>query len=40
MKPSKEDVANFVAFAPDAGEGKAFVYLEVRHHRTLRSVIV
>ena len=33
MKPSEEDVANFLAFAPDAGEGKAFVFLEVNRHR-------
>ncbi|KAE8451087.1 hypothetical protein EG329_004759 [Mollisiaceae sp. DMI_Dod_QoI] len=28
MLPSEDDVANFVAFAPDAGEGKAFMFLE------------
>ncbi|OCK73109.1 hypothetical protein K432DRAFT_438401 [Lepidopterella palustris CBS 459.81] len=28
MFPSKDDIANFIAFAPDAGEGKAFMYLE------------
>jgi len=32
MTPSKEDIANFVAFAPDAGEGKAFVFLEVERN--------
>ena len=31
MLPSEDDIANFIAFAPDAGEGKAFVFLEVRH---------
>ena len=31
MLPSKDDIANFIAFAPDAGEGKAFMFLEVRH---------
>ena len=30
MLPSKEDVANFLAFAPDAEEGIAFMFLEVR----------
>jgi hypothetical protein len=33
MQPSEKDVANFLTFAPDAGEGKAFLYLEVSHHR-------
>jgi hypothetical protein len=33
MKPSEEDVTNFLAFAPDAGEGKAFMFLEVKCHR-------
>jgi len=28
MLPSEDDIANFIAFAPDAGEGKAFVFLE------------
>lgn len=28
MLPSEDDVANFLAVAPDAGEGKAFLYLE------------
>lgn len=28
MVPSKDDIANFIAFAPDADEGKAFVFLE------------
>ena len=28
MTPSEEDVANFIACAPDAGEGIAFVFLE------------
>ena len=31
MLPSDDDIANFIAFAPDAGEGKAFMFLEVRH---------
>jgi hypothetical protein len=31
MLPSKDDIANFIAFAPDASEGKAFMFLEVRH---------
>jgi hypothetical protein len=31
MLPSEDDVANFIAFAPEAGEGKAFMFLEVRH---------
>jgi hypothetical protein len=30
MLPSTENVANFIAFAPDATEGLAFMYLEVR----------
>jgi hypothetical protein len=30
MLPSEDDIAKFIAFAPDAGEGKAFMYLEVR----------
>jgi hypothetical protein len=34
MLPSEDDVANFIAFAPDAGEGKAFMFLEVRHSDT------
>jgi hypothetical protein len=29
MLPSDDDIASFLAFAPDAGEGKAFMYLEV-----------
>lgn len=29
MLPSEEQVAEFLTFAPDAGEGKAFVFLEV-----------
>jgi hypothetical protein len=29
MLPSEGDIANFLAFAPDADEGKAFVFLEV-----------
>lgn len=32
MIPSEKDVANFLAFAPDAGEGKAFVFLEVSQY--------
>ena len=31
MLPSEDDIANFIAFAPDAGEGNAFMFLEVRH---------
>lgn len=31
MLPSKEDIAAFIAFAPDADEGRAFLFLEVRH---------
>jgi hypothetical protein len=31
MIPSKDDVANFLAFAPDAGEGKAFMFLEASY---------
>jgi hypothetical protein len=31
MLPSEDDIANFIAFAPEAGEGKAFMFLEVRH---------
>jgi hypothetical protein len=30
MLPSEDDIANFIAFAPEAGEGKAFIFLEVR----------
>jgi hypothetical protein len=29
MLPSEKDIANFIAFAPEADEGKAFVFLEV-----------
>lgn len=29
MTPSEEDIANFLIFAPEAGEGKAFLFLEV-----------
>lgn len=28
MLPSEDDIANFIAFAPDVSEGKAFVFLE------------
>jgi hypothetical protein len=31
MLPSEDDIANFIAFAPDADEGKAFMFLEVSH---------
>lgn len=31
MTPSEDDVTNFLAFAPEAGEGKAFLFLEVSH---------
>lgn len=30
MVPSEDDIAKFIAFAPDADEGQAFVFLEVR----------
>jgi hypothetical protein len=30
MLPSKEDIATFIAFAPDVDEGRAFMFLEVR----------
>ncbi|TAQ86452.1 hypothetical protein B7494_g5226 [Chlorociboria aeruginascens] len=33
MLPSGDDIANFMAFAPDADEGKAFVFLEASHLR-------
>ena len=29
MLPSEDNIANFLAFAPEADEGKAFVFLEV-----------
>lgn len=29
MVPSEDDIASFLAFAPEADEGKAFVFLEV-----------
>jgi hypothetical protein len=29
MLPSNDDIANFLAVAPDAGDGKAFMFLEV-----------
>jgi hypothetical protein len=29
MLPSKDDIAKFIAFAPSADEGKAFMFLEV-----------
>jgi hypothetical protein len=31
MLPSPEDIANFITFAPNADEGKAFMFLEVRN---------
>jgi hypothetical protein len=31
MTPSADDITNFLAFAPEAGEGKAFLFLEVSH---------
>jgi hypothetical protein len=40
MKPSKEDIAHFIAFAPDAGEGRAFVFLEVGHITTLLTLLL
>jgi hypothetical protein len=30
MVPSEDDIAKFIAFAPSADEGKAFMFLEVR----------
>jgi hypothetical protein len=36
MTPSEDDVTNFLAFAPEAGEGKAFLFLEVSHPKTPR----
>jgi hypothetical protein len=30
MKPSKEDISNFLTFAPGADEGKAVAFLEAR----------
>jgi hypothetical protein len=30
MLPSNDDIANFLAVAPDAGGGKAFMFLEVK----------
>jgi hypothetical protein len=30
MLPSNDDIANFLAVAPDAGDGKAFMFLEVK----------
>jgi hypothetical protein len=38
MLPSEDDIANFIAFAPDAGEGKAFMFLEVRHSEVVLSI--
>jgi hypothetical protein len=35
MLPSEDDIANFITFAPDVGEGKAFMFLEVRHSDAL-----
>jgi hypothetical protein len=31
MLPSEETIAAFISFAPNADEGTAFVFLEVRH---------
>jgi hypothetical protein len=31
MLPSKDDIAKFIAFAPNSDEGTAFMFLEVRH---------
>jgi hypothetical protein len=31
MIPSEDDITSFLAFAPEAGEGKAFLFLEVLH---------
>lgn len=36
MVPSQEDIASFIAFAPDADEGKAFLFLEVLYPRFIR----
>jgi hypothetical protein len=35
MTPSEEDVTNFLAFAPEAGEGRAFLFLEVSHPESM-----
>lgn len=35
MLPSEDNIANFIAFAPDADEGKAFAFLEVNYPVTL-----
>ena len=35
MLPSEDDIANF---APDAGDGKAFMFLEVRHSEVVLSI--
>jgi hypothetical protein len=31
MVPSEDDIAKFVTFAPNASEGIAFLFLEVKH---------
>lgn len=30
MQPSEKSIAEFLSFAPEAGEGNAFVFLEVQ----------
>jgi hypothetical protein len=40
MHPSEDDVAKFLAIAPDAGEGTAFVFLEVRYLVSLHSLTI
>lgn len=39
MTPSEDDIKNFIAFAPNADEGKAFVFLEVCHADLLRRLV-
>lgn len=38
MLPSEENVTTFLTFAPEAGEGKAFLYLEVSSGPSLDDV--
>jgi hypothetical protein len=40
MHPSEEDIANFLAIAPDAGEGAAFMFLEVRYLDSMHSLAI
>jgi hypothetical protein len=37
MLPSEDNIASFLAFAPEADEGKAFMFLEVRSSSYLES---